>query len=123
MLWRRNTYIRWQYNLQSNAITCVSLSIRVVYSTEYEMKKINTNKSGRMLLISLSYPSGNLSRKGRVLAGRVPHGEQEASRELWSLRTKLRSVRVGSHEEHGVRRTPAAGRGRLPHPGAVTAGD
>lgn len=122
MLWRRNTYIRWQYNLQSNAITCVSLSIRV-YSTDYEMKETNKKKSGRMLLISLSYPSGNLSRKGLVLAGRVPHGEQDAARELWSLRARLWSVHVGSYEEHRVRGTPAALGGRLPHPGAVTAGD
>lgn len=76
-----------------------------------------------MLLISLSYPSGNLSRKGLVLAGRVPHGEQEAARELWSLRARLWSVHVGSYEEHRVRGTPAALGGRLPHPGAVTAGD
>lgn len=37
-----------------------------VYSTEYEVK----GKSGRMLLISLSYPSSNLDRKGLAwLAG------------------------------------------------------
>lgn len=34
--------------------------INSVYSTEYEVK----GKSGRMLLISLSYPSSNLDRKG-----------------------------------------------------------
>lgn len=37
-----------------------------VYSTEYEVK----GKSGRMLLISLSYPSSNLDQRGLAwLAG------------------------------------------------------
>lgn len=75
-----------------------------------------------MLLISLSYPSGNLSRSGLVLAGRAPHGKQEAARERWPLRAKRWSVHVGSYEEHRVRGTPAALGGRLPHPGAMTAG-
>lgn len=40
-----------------------------VYSTEYEVK----GKSGRTLLISLSYPSSVSGLEGSGLAGRVPH--------------------------------------------------
>lgn len=47
---------------------CVLLS-NSVYSTEYEVK----GKSGRTLLISLSYPSSEAGLEGSGLAGRVPH--------------------------------------------------
>lgn len=90
-----------------------------VYSTEYEVKE---KKSGRMLLISLSYPSSNLSWKGLAW----PAGfstVRRCLREILSLCTKVWSFCVASYKEHGVGRTPADLGWRLSHPGTVAARD
>lgn len=80
-------------------------------------------KSGRMLLISLSYPFGSLGRRGFSMAGRVLRSQREVSREILSPRMDVCSSHGGSYEEHRVGRTPATLRGRLSHPGSVAAWD
>lgn len=75
-----------------------------VYSTEYEVKE---KKSGRMQLISLSYPSSNLSRKGLAWLAGFSTVSRRCLREILSLRTKVWSFHMASYEEHRVGRTPA----------------
>lgn len=57
VLWRRKVH-----NVAAKSeVKCKNFCVlsNSVYSTEYEVK----GKSGRMLLISLSYPSSNLDRR------------------------------------------------------------
>lgn len=54
-----------------SGVKCKKFSVlsNSVYSTEYEVK----GKSGRMLLISLSYPSSNLDWKGLAWQAGLVH--------------------------------------------------
>ena len=94
--------------------------IVIVYTVQSMRWK---NKKWQDAVDLLELPIQGPGLEGCGLAGRALHGEQEASRGMWSRHTDVWGLNVGSHKEHGVGRTDAALWRRLPDPGAVTSWD